>query len=158
MNKPQTGLDDPGASAPDYVLGDQVGFLLRRAHQRASAIFQEVFEEKSLTPQQFSVLVRLYEVGEITQNKLGRLVDMDPASMQGVIHRLLQHGFVNRSQDPLHKRRLKVHLTVAGREMVLDCFSLGREVSRQTLQSLDAGDRKTLLRLLKKISSVVDNR
>ena len=152
MNKPQTGLDDPGASAPDYVLGDQVGFLLRRAHQRASAIFQEVFEEKSLTPQQFSVLVRLYEIGEITQNKLGRLVDMDPASMQGVIQRLKQRELVYRVQDPQHKRRLKVQLTTNGRDMVNNCFTLGNHVSELTLKPLDKSGQRELIRLLKMIT------
>ncbi|MEE8387579.1 MAG: MarR family winged helix-turn-helix transcriptional regulator [Acidiferrobacterales bacterium] len=136
----------------DYILAEQVGFLLRRAHQRASLIFKSRFESKSLTPQQFAVLAKLYEVSEVTQNKLGRLVDMDPASLQGVIQRLKQRGFVLRTQDPLHKRRLKMQLTDEGKEMVKSCFDLGRQVSRETLKPLDKTRRYELIRLLKMIS------
>ncbi len=137
---------------PDYVLADQVGFLLRRAHQRASLIFKQVFEATSLTPQQFAVLARLYEVSDVTQNKLGRLVDMDPATLQGVVQRLTQRGFVLRKPDPQHKRRLKVHLTKTGREMVEACFELGKQVSIKTLKPLNKTEQSELLRLLRMIS------
>ncbi len=136
----------------DYALEEQIGFLLRRAHQRATAIFQQVFEEQSLTPQQFAVLAKLFEVGEVTQNKLGRLVDMDPASMQGVIQRLKLSGLIQRAQDPLHKRRLKVQLSRSGKRLVKNCFSLGKSVSEQTLAPLDAAQRRNLISLLKAIT------
>ncbi len=136
----------------DYVLADQVGFLLRSAHQRGSLIFKSVFEDKSLTPQQFAVLARLYEIDDVTQNKLGRLVDMDPATLQGVIQRLMRAGFMLRRPDPQHKRRLKIHLTDAGREMVKSCFELGRQVSSETLKPLNKAEQAELLRLLKMIN------
>ena len=47
-----------GKSAP-YVLEDQVGHLLRRAHQRHAAIFQEMIGDAQLTPLQFAALVKL---------------------------------------------------------------------------------------------------
>ena len=152
MNDPGHWINEQQDNIGDYVLGQQIGFLLRRAHQRATSIFQSVFEEKSLTPQQFAVLARLMEVGEVTQNKLGRLVDMDPASMQGVIKRLKQQGLVYRTRDPHHKRRLKVQLTVEGQDLVKSCFPLGQHVSRLTLQPLDSAAQKDLVRLLKKLN------
>ncbi len=142
-------MNNPGT---DYVLADQVGFLLRRAHQRASLIFKRVFDEQALTPQQFAVLAKLHEVSDVTQNKLGRLVDMDPASLQGVIQRLMQRGFVSRDPDPQHKRRLKVHLTKAGADMLESCFKLGKQVSCETLNPLNQSEQSDLLRLLKIIS------
>jgi len=42
-----------------------------------------------LTPTQFAALARLRELGDTTQNQLGRLTAMDPATIQGVIQRLL---------------------------------------------------------------------
>ncbi len=135
----------------DYVLADQVGFLLRRAHQSASLIFKNEFESTALTPQQFAVLAKLYEGSEVTQNKLGRLVDMDPVSLQGVIRRLTQRGLMFRTQDPSHKRRLKIQLSDEGKEMVQNCFNLGKRVSMKTLKPLDRIEQVELIRLLKKI-------
>ncbi len=141
-----------GDNEADYVLTEHIGFLLRRAHQRASLIFKNEFESTSLTPQQFAVLAKLYEVSEVTQNKLGRMVDMDPATLQGVIQRLMQRGLVFRTQDPLHKRRLKMLLTDEGMEMVKSCFDLGKQVSRETLEPLGKTEQNELIRLLKRIS------
>ena len=71
-----------------YILEQQVGYLLRRAHQRASAIFADLIGEVRLTPMQYGALVKIHDLGEVTQNLLGRLVAMDPATINGVVSRL----------------------------------------------------------------------
>ena len=82
----------------DYVLEDQIGHLLRRAHQRASAIFMARFAALQLTPTQYAALVKIRDEGEVSQNRLGRLTAMDPATMKGVIERLERRGLAR--QDP----------------------------------------------------------
>ena len=75
--------DDPAG----YVLEEQAGHLLRRAHQRHSAIFQATIGDDQLTPLQFAALMKLSDVGETSQNLLGRLTAMDAATMQlSLIH------------------------------------------------------------------------
>ena len=49
-----------------YKLDEQIGYLLRLANQRHLEIFSE--HMPTLTPTQFSVLARLYEVGQLSQN------------------------------------------------------------------------------------------
>src|SRR5215471_8405499 len=73
---------------PGYRLEDQVGHLMRRAHQRHTAIFQEGLGDCDLTPTQFAALVKIKELGKVTQNLLGRHTAMDPATIQGVVQRL----------------------------------------------------------------------
>ena len=75
------------ASRP-YRIEEQVGYLLRRAHQRASSIFQVTIGDPNITPTQYSSMVKLHEYTELSQNHLGRLVGMDKATMQGVVRRL----------------------------------------------------------------------
>src|SRR5206468_4452252 len=77
------------ASAPRlYRIEDQIGYLLRRAHQRASAIFQTSIGDPNITPTQYSSMVKLHEYTELSQNLLGRLVGMAKATLQGVVRRL----------------------------------------------------------------------
>jgi len=59
-----------------YSVDHQVGYLLRRAHQRHAAIFQDGMAEADLTPTQFTALVKTVEAGRITQNHLGRLAGL----------------------------------------------------------------------------------
>src|ERR1700675_1491755 len=83
-----------------YRIEEQVGYLLRRAHQRASAIFQMTVGDPNITPTQYSSMVKLNEYTELSQNLLGRLVGMDKATMQGVVRRLKERRLVESRPDP----------------------------------------------------------
>src|SRR5688500_20226122 len=71
----------------DYVLEDQVGYCLRLAMQRHTAIFMSSMIE-DLTQPQFAALAKLHVVGRCSQNQLGRLVALDVATIKGVVDRL----------------------------------------------------------------------
>ena len=75
-----------------FLVEDHVGFLLRRAHQRHVALFLEITGHHGLTPTQFTALFKAVELGRVTQNLLGRLTAMDPATVQGVVRRLTARG------------------------------------------------------------------
>jgi DNA-binding MarR family transcriptional regulator len=138
---------------PDgYVLEKQVGHLLRRAHQRASAIFlAELGEAHQVTPTQFAALVKLSDLGEQSQNELGRITAMDPATIQGVIRRLVARRLIERSGDPGDRRRAKLRLTAAGRALVERTIPLGKRVSARTLGPLTAREQAVFLRLLERL-------
>ena len=91
------GRADP--AQPDYVLDDQVGFLMRVAMQRHTSIFMSAMIEE-LTQTQFAVMAKLHEVGPCSQNHLGRLVYLDAATIKGVVDRLGLRGFVTTGSDP----------------------------------------------------------
>ncbi len=143
---PKTGADE-GA----YLLEEQVGHILRRVHQRASAIFAAGTGPSQLTPTQFAALVKIMDEGSVSQNQLGRLTAMDPATMQGVVGRLLNRGLVARRADPDDRRRTLFRLTEAGRRTVAEAIPNGARITRDTLAPLTSDERKTFLRLLKKL-------
>lgn len=134
-----------------YVLEDQIGHLLRRAHQRASAIFQEVMTD-GLTPPQFAALVKIRDFGKVSQNRLGRSVAMDPATSQGVIQRLLGKGLIRREDDPEDRRRALLSLTPEGEETVDRLIPIGKRVTAETLEPLTPDEQTVFLALLSKIS------
>jgi len=143
--------DDAAGETLDYRLDQQIGFLLRRAHQYASEVFQTKIGERNLTPQQFSVLVTLLERREIAQTPLGELVAMDPATVLGVVQRLAQRGLVAVRTDPDDGRRRLVQLTHDGHELARALVEIGPEISRETLEGLGAQEQRDLLRLLAKL-------
>ena len=57
-----------------------------------------------LTPTQFAALSKTVALGKVTQNHLGRLVAMDPATIQGVVRRLTARGLLVRTRDPMDRR------------------------------------------------------
>ena len=140
------------ANAPrPYRIEDQIGYLLRRAHQRASAIFQTTIGDPNITPTQYSSMVKLHEYAELSQNHLGRLVSMDKATMQGVVRRLKDRGLVDSRPDPGDARRTLLSLTVDGQRVVAKLIMNGPAVSRETLKPLTPAEQRTLIELLSKI-------
>ncbi|MEQ9333068.1 MarR family transcriptional regulator [Thalassobaculum sp.] len=135
-----------------YVLEDQVGHLLRRAHQRATQIFLETFEDAGLTPTQWAALARLGEAGAASQNHLGRLTAMDPATVQGVVQRLEKRGLVDREPDPDDRRRTRLKLSAAGAELVAKHTADGALVTARTLEPLTDEEAETFLALLRKLA------
>lgn len=133
-----------------YRLQEQVGFVLRKAHQRHVAIFAARISD--LTPPQFAALAKLLDQGETSQNQLGSLIAMDAATIKGVIDRLKARGYVELSKHDADKRRLMVSLTAEGRTAVESLVPLAEEITAETLAPLTAKEAQTLLRLLAKIA------
>jgi DNA-binding MarR family transcriptional regulator len=135
-----------------YRVERQIGYLLRRAHQRASAIFQEQIGDPNITPTQFSSLVKLHEDGEVSQNQLGRLVGMDKATTQGVIRRLKTRNLVSARADPGDARRTLLRLTGEGDRLVQRLMIAGPRVTTETLKPLNPDEQRQLVTLLARIA------
>jgi MarR family transcriptional regulator, lower aerobic nicotinate degradation pathway regulator len=151
MRHPEN-LGTPTAAVLDgYVVEDQVGFLMRRANQRHTAIFADGMAAVELTPTQFTALVKLVELGRVTQNHLGRLAAMDPATIQGVVRRLMDRDLVNRAADPLDRRTIVLAPTQAGLALAAQAVVAGRKITQATLADLTAEERRQLLSLLRKL-------
>lgn len=149
--KKQAELKAPSSAPRPYRIEDQIGYLLRRAHQRASSIFQTTIGDPNITPTQYSSMVKLHEYTELSQNLLGRLVGMDKATMQGVVRRLKDRGLVDSRPDPGDARRTLLSLTVKGQRLVETLILNGPAVSRETLKPLTGPEQRQLIELLQKI-------
>ncbi len=135
----------------DYVLDEQVGFLLRRAQQRHITIFQQIMGSNELTPTQFAALSKLAGGGNISQNHLGRLTAMDPATIKGVIARLVDRGLVERVADLNDQRRILIQLSEAGRKAMPALFKQAKAITAATLEPLSPEEVKRLLSLLTRL-------
>ena len=132
-----------------YKLEDQIGFRLRIANQRHLEIFSATIPD--ITPTQFSTLVKLMELGVLSQNHLGRLVGMDAATTKGVIDRLRKKGLVQTVASNSDLRRLDVSLTPEGETFVLATLPLAAEVSAKTVKAMTSREKEQILALLAKI-------
>lgn len=137
---------------PLFQLEAQPSQLLRRAHQRATALFLSDLGPNQFTPPQFAALYKLYEKGSVSQNSLGRMIAMDAATMQGVVRRLHERGMINRTPDAVDRRRIQLTLTDEGRLAVEEALDRAQSVEREILAPLNSREQATLMRLLSRIS------
>ena len=135
----------------DYTLDEQIGYLLRLANQRHLEIFSENIP--SLTPTQFSVLARLSQVGQLSQNELGRRVGIDAATTNGVIVRLSRKGLIKSKTDSKDKRRLNISLTAKGMELTNNAIPIAQSITQATVKNLSKAEASRLVKLLKKLQA-----
>ena len=135
-----------------YKLEDQVGHLMRRANQRHAAIFYEGLNDQQLTPMQFAVLVKIGDEEEVSQNRLGRLAAMDPATVQGVVRRLKERALIDARPDPDDGRRSLWRLSETGEALVAATVPIAEQITEKTLEPLSKRERRTFLALLRKLA------
>ena len=133
-----------------YRLEEQVGFHLRRAAQRHSAIFATHITDE-LTPTQWAALVKLAEFESLSQNLLGRETAMDAATIKGVVDRLAKRGLVATAPDPEDGRRMRVSITRDGLAAVARGAGPATAVTVETLKPLSATEQRQLVDLLRRI-------
>lgn len=138
------------AKRSDYVLDDQIGYVLRRVTQRHLAIFSEAIPQ--ITTTQFAVLARLVELGPLSQNHLGRETAMDGATIKGVVDRLSRQGLVITSPDQEDRRRLTVSISEPGAALFRETRDRALHVSDKTLEPLSAEERQLIMQLLLRLT------
>jgi MarR family transcriptional regulator, lower aerobic nicotinate degradation pathway regulator len=137
---------------PAYRLEDQVGFLLRRAYQRASSNLIDRIGSYDLTAPQFATLARLYERGPLSQNLLGRLVAMEPANIRDVVLRLKKRRLVTTRRDAGDGRLIVVGLTASGLSLVEQLLPIEIACTAKTLAKFNANEKKILYDLLGRLA------
>ncbi len=144
-------IPDQARMIADYRLENQIGFILRKALQYHATIFSEKMPY-NLTRTQFAILAKLFELGKCSQNKLGRLVDVDGVTTKGVIGRLRDHGYLMTTPDCEDKRRLILCLTDLGEQVASKAILAAGEVTQETLKPLTKAEGDLLFELLGKLA------
>ncbi|MEO0391909.1 MAG: MarR family winged helix-turn-helix transcriptional regulator [Pseudomonadota bacterium] len=152
MGKGREGADNPlMIDGQQFDVSQEVGFLMRRVQQRVTSLFQQRMKDYDLTPTQFASLCKMAEIDEVSQNQLGRLVNLDPATNQGVVRRVMKRGLIARRDDPNDRRRSLLRITQDGRNLLVDCLPTASRVTPAILKPLSQEERVQLLDMLKRL-------
>lgn len=154
-----TAVSAEAASAETAHSAEETGFrleahnayLIRLAHQRATQIFQTLFEGHGVTPTQFAVMATLVRFGEMPQNRLGKLTGIDTATLSPLVSRLTQLGHVHRTPSKIDQRVNLIGLTETGKRYTLELLPLSQDVSDRVLAPLKPRDRLRFIALLEQI-------
>ena len=153
-----TGRDAPvlsfSASGADlHDLSHRPGFLLRRAHQVAVAIFAQEVGRIALTPPQHNVLSAIAARPGCHQTELSKIVGYDRATVGAVLAGLESRDLVKRDGS-LEDRRLKtLTLTPLGKKLLRASTAAMERINARILEPLHSRDRALFIELLSKIAT-----
>lgn len=135
------------------VAAQETGFLLQRAHRRLRAALNDALKPLQLNVGHLGVLGLLHARGDLSQQQLIELLEVDKSSMVYLIDELEKQGLAERGEAPGDRRAYAVHLTDAGRKRLTVVGQAVRHVQERFLTPLSPRDRTRLNELLRKIAT-----
>jgi DNA-binding MarR family transcriptional regulator len=141
------------ATAELGLLGDDLGYLLRRAQLAVFADFGETLAELELRPGQFAVLTAIDHNPGVTQSDVCQLLGIQRPNFVAVIDDLEARGLARRTSSVADRRSNSLQLTAAGKRLLQRAVDLQREHESRLARRLGPGGRQTLLELLSRIAN-----
>lgn len=129
-------------------LTSHVGFHLRLAQLAVFKHFELALGEIDVTPAVFSVLEVLAKNDGITQSKLAGAVRLDRSSMVPMLDKLAKRGLVERQASTTDRRHNHLHLTGAGRALLVEATRRAEQHEKEVCKPFSAAEKKLLLELL----------
>jgi DNA-binding MarR family transcriptional regulator len=133
------------------------GFLLARLGAESRRRFTRFLTEHELAMHDFSVLLVLGEHGALPQQRLSRMIGIDPRNAVPIIDSLEARLLVERRPDSEDRRRYAVALTAAGRRLMERLGESGAHLEAEMLEPLSRAEQATLRQLLQKLMTTLDD-
>jgi DNA-binding MarR family transcriptional regulator len=129
-------------------LAAEPGHLIRRAHQRAVAVFAE-HHGRQVTPVQFAVLRAVHDEPGLDQVTIAERVALDTSTTADIATRLEAKGWLHR--ELLSRRQRSLRLTDEGRAVLADMLPRVNAMYAELLAPLNEAERTEFLRLLQRV-------
>jgi DNA-binding MarR family transcriptional regulator len=129
------------------------GFLLRRAHQISTAVFEDECRSVGLTPAQFGALTVLGARGGLDQSSLARALGFDKVTTLRVLRGLEARGLIERLRTSENRRNLSISLAPAGLALLQQAQAPAERAYHRLMAPLDAAQQAQLVQLLQLLTA-----
>jgi DNA-binding MarR family transcriptional regulator len=138
----------------ERFVDNHLGHLLGQANHAVYKKFDEHVRAAGLSPIEWRVLATLHDGEPLTVSELAREVLCKQPTATKLIQRMAEQGWVVLRADREDQRRTRVAATAAGRRLVKPLIEEARQHEARVLRVLDAGETRTLRRLLGKLAAL----
>jgi len=128
------------------------GFMIRRVHQIAVALFIEETGKLGVTNSQYGILFVLKKRPGIDQISVANLLGLDRSTTGMVLKKLEQDGLVARSVGAHDRRRHSLQLTKSGERLLSQLAEPARKAQARVLSAFTPREQELFLQLLDKFT------
>jgi MarR family transcriptional regulator, organic hydroperoxide resistance regulator len=135
------------------VVDKALGFWLNRVYQRTRSEMYRVFAEhgEDVTPEQWMLLIRLWERDGMSQNEVSELTLRDAPTISRILRVMEGRGYIERRTSEVDGRMQLVHLTRRGKALKRKLVPLVRDLVERTVRGIDRADLAQLRRTLERM-------
>lgn len=140
------------------IVENAIGFWVHRVYQASRNEMFRAFREKGedITPEQWAILIRLWERDARAQSELSDATFRDAPTMSRILDTMEKRGLIQRRDDPDDGRVRLVHLTRQGRSLEKRLVPVAEKIVKRMLAGVDdralATTRKTLQKMFANLS------
>jgi DNA-binding MarR family transcriptional regulator len=138
-------------SVDTSYLESLLGYNARRAALTIIEIFLQRMAVYDLRPVDFSVLSLITHNPGITSKQLCNSLNILAPNLVAMVNGLEKKGVISRQPHPHDGRAMGLHLTDSGLQIMHLAEKTAADLEISSTPNLSAAERKTLLRLLKKV-------
>ena len=131
---------------------DSLGTQLNIAARWMRVALERELAGTGITPSMWMVIMALGDKPNQGQTELGKMVNLDNATITRLLDKLQEMSLLVRNQDKEDRRAQKVSLTRKGQRMYQEWNVIGRRVNHEASKHLTSKDIKKLLGWLEVIN------
>ncbi len=139
------------AVGEDFVLDESLGFLVYRAALLMKKELARHFEPHDLTPEQWAVLVRLWEEEGLTQRQVAERTFKDQANVARIVGRLESKGLVSRAPCVDDGRCFRLHLTEEARILIPELIPRALRAVSRAVAGIDQSELRVAKAVLARV-------
>ncbi|HVU00910.1 MAG TPA: MarR family winged helix-turn-helix transcriptional regulator [Polyangiaceae bacterium] len=135
------------------VVDKALGFWLNRVYQRLRTDMYRAFAERGedVTPEQWMVLIRLWEREGLTQSELSDLTLRDAPTMSRIVQGMEERGLLERRKSPEDARVRTVFLTKTGHALRKKLVPVARMLVERAVRGIPERDLRTFRSVLERM-------
>jgi DNA-binding MarR family transcriptional regulator len=132
----------------DEPYADQLPYLLAQANRHVHGTLHEMLKSKGVPVEQWRILQVLSDGRGRSMGELAKAVLMNHPALTKTIDRMIMRALVHRRHDPEDNRRVLVHISDFGSELVAQCEGQMANYEDTLSQRLGPGNAERLRKLL----------
>jgi len=134
----------------------EIIWLIRRLMQAAELYTKELDKKYNVSAPQLSCLLALHENGPLAPSQIAKYIMVNSSTVTGIIDRLEQKGFVERSRTSPDRRVITIYLTEKGTVLVRNAPLPLQEKIVDGLNKLPSGEVASIVEALTKLARLLD--
>ncbi|MBZ4660007.1 MAG: transcriptional regulator, MarR family [Desulfacinum sp.] len=131
---------------------DCIFFQLAKAAQAGVRYWTSRISHLNVTAVQGLVLAFLADEDRVTSARLGQRVQLDSATLTGILDRLERLGFVERRKNPHDRRSILICLTDEGKRVAREIIRISREANASFLKEISQEEEALFRSLLVRLA------
>jgi DNA-binding MarR family transcriptional regulator len=127
-------------------------YILAKISRKIEISFQNVLNEYPLTLSHYGILLTIYNNENISQTGLGKILEVDRATMVYLLDFLEEENYLKRVKNPNDRRSFQLVLTSKGKSILKPLWKIRTKIEQKTFENLNKKEKKIINRICRQIN------